>query len=117
MSISCFDDLLRAAREQHEPQRLLFVFANSVLPDDSTPEQRARFQAGEGGAFLHLCRLGLVLEQEDICERVAGPQHRNATLARGARDLVPEIVGLGDRFLQVLLEDFVSGQRHGSARA
>lgn len=51
MTISSFDDLLRAAREQSEPQRLLFVFAGAVLPDDSTPEQRARFQAGQGGAL------------------------------------------------------------------
>ena len=54
MEISSFDDLLRAAREQPEPQRLLFVFANAVLPDDSTPEQRARFEAGEGGALAPL---------------------------------------------------------------
>ena len=54
MSISNFDDLLRAAREQSEPQRLLFVFANAVLPDDSTPEQRARFEAGQGGALTPL---------------------------------------------------------------
>ncbi len=51
MNISSFDDLLRAAREQPEPQRLLFVFASAELPDDSTPEQRARFQAGQGGAL------------------------------------------------------------------
>lgn len=54
MTISSFDDLLRAAREQPEPQRLLFVFADAVLPDDSTPEQRARFQAGQGGALAPL---------------------------------------------------------------
>jgi hypothetical protein len=54
MSISSFDDLLRAAREQSEPQRLLFVFANAVLPDNSTPEQRARFEAGQGGALTPL---------------------------------------------------------------
>ena len=54
MSISSFDDLLRAAREQSEPQRLLFVFANAVLPDDSTPEQRVRFEAGQGGALTPL---------------------------------------------------------------
>ena len=51
MNSSSFDDLLSAAREQSEPQRLLFVFAGAVLPDDSTPEQRARFQAGQGGAL------------------------------------------------------------------
>ena len=54
MNISSFDDLLRAAREQPEPQRLLFVFANAVLPDDSTPEERARFEAGQGGALTPL---------------------------------------------------------------
>lgn len=54
MDISSFDDLLRAAREQPERQRLLFVFAGAVLPDDSTPGQRARFEAGEGGALAPL---------------------------------------------------------------
>jgi hypothetical protein len=54
MNISSFDDLLRAAREQSEPQRLLFDFADAVLPDDSTPEQRARFEAGQGGALTPL---------------------------------------------------------------
>ena len=54
VNISNFDDLLRAARAQPEPQRLLFVFAQAVLPDDSTPEQRAGFEAGEGGALAPL---------------------------------------------------------------
>jgi hypothetical protein len=54
MSISSFDDVLRLAREQSQPQRLLFVFANAVLPDDATPEQRARFDAGKGGALTPL---------------------------------------------------------------
>jgi hypothetical protein len=51
MSIASYEDLLRAAREQAEPQRLLFVFARAVLPDDCTPEQRADFAAGRGGAL------------------------------------------------------------------
>lgn len=54
MDISSFDDLLRAARAQPEPQRLLFVFAAAELPDDSTPEQRVRHAAGEGGALVPL---------------------------------------------------------------
>ena len=54
MDISNFDDLVRAAREQPEPQRLLFVFAGAELPDDSTPEERARFEAGQGGALTPL---------------------------------------------------------------
>jgi hypothetical protein len=47
-----FDDLPRAARNQPEPQRLLFVFATAELPDDSTPQQRADFLAGQGGALM-----------------------------------------------------------------
>ena len=63
MKISSFDDLLRAAREQSEPQRLLFVFANAVLPDDSTPEQRARFEAGQGGALTPLMSVDKTREE------------------------------------------------------
>lgn len=52
MNISSFDDLLTAARAQSDPQRLLFVFAGAELADDSTPEQRERFAAGQGGALV-----------------------------------------------------------------
>jgi len=52
--ISGFDDLLRAARDQAVPQRLLFVFTAAGLPDDATPEQRADFEAGEGGTLTPL---------------------------------------------------------------
>ena len=54
LSITSFDDLLRAARQQAEPQRLLFVFMGAELPEDSTPEQRRRFAAGAGGALVPL---------------------------------------------------------------
>jgi hypothetical protein len=54
VDIASFEDLLRAARAQPEPQRLLFVFAAAELPEDSTPAQRASFEAGEGGALVPL---------------------------------------------------------------
>ena len=54
MNIASFDDLLTAARQQPEPQRLLFVFATAELPEGSTPEQAARFEAGQGGALVPL---------------------------------------------------------------
>ena len=54
MDISSFDDLLHASCAQPEPQRLLFVFAAAGLPDDATPAQRARFEAGQGGALVAL---------------------------------------------------------------
>lgn len=52
MTISSFDDLLLAACEQPQGQRLLLVFANADLPDDATPEQRAGFEQGAGGALV-----------------------------------------------------------------
>ena len=54
MTIASFDDLLRSARDQSEPQRLLFVFAAAEPGDDATPEQRARFEAGRGGTLTPL---------------------------------------------------------------
>ena len=65
MNISSFEDLLGAARRQPEPQRLLFVFAVAELPDDSTPEQRARFEAGEGGALAPLMAVDKTPEELD----------------------------------------------------
>lgn len=52
MTISNFDDLLQAARQQAQPQRLLMVFTCAELPDDCTPEQRKEFEAGGGGALV-----------------------------------------------------------------
>ncbi len=52
MNISSFDDLLAAACTQPTAQRLLMVFATAGLPDDATAQQRAEFDAGQGGALL-----------------------------------------------------------------
>lgn len=52
MNITTFDQLLQAAQQQSQPQRLLFVLARSELPDDATAEQRAAFEAGHGGALV-----------------------------------------------------------------
>jgi hypothetical protein len=53
-TIASFDDLLRSARAQEQPQRLLFVFAAAELPADATPAQRAGFAAGHGGTLTPL---------------------------------------------------------------
>ncbi len=52
MMISNFDDLLQAARQQAQPQRLLMVFTCAELPEDCTPQQRRDFEAGAGGALV-----------------------------------------------------------------
>lgn len=57
LELNSFDDFMRMARRQPEPQQLLFVFTRSELPLDHTPEQAARFAAGEGG---HLAPIGCV---------------------------------------------------------
>lgn len=54
MSISTFEDLLTAARQQPQPQRLLFVFATAELPDGSSPQEAQAFEAGQGGALVPL---------------------------------------------------------------
>lgn len=54
MSISSFVDLLAAARQQPEPQRLLFVFATAELPEGSSPQEAEAFKAGHGGALVPL---------------------------------------------------------------
>jgi hypothetical protein len=54
MEITSFDDLLREARAQSEPQRLLFVFAGAELPEGATAQQHAQFDAGEGGELAPL---------------------------------------------------------------
>ncbi len=51
MMLSDFDDLLRAALEQTEPQRLLFVFVKADLPESPTADQHARHDSGEGGTL------------------------------------------------------------------
>ena len=49
MQITNFQDLLTAAAQQTEAQRLLLVFAGAVLPADASAQQRAEFEAGHGG--------------------------------------------------------------------
>ncbi len=51
MQIADFNDFLKAARAQDEPQRLLFVFAVAELPQTHSPGQKKRFEAGRGGAL------------------------------------------------------------------
>lgn len=63
--ISTFDDLLRAAREQADPQRLLFVFAKAGVPENATGEQRERFEAGLGGTLTPLICVDKTPEELD----------------------------------------------------
>jgi hypothetical protein len=51
MNITSYASFLDAVNSQLEPQRLLFVFAESELPPNATEAQKQRFQAGQGGTL------------------------------------------------------------------
>ncbi|MCG6656603.1 ribonucleotide reductase subunit alpha [Halomonas campisalis] len=72
MAISCFADLLNEAHSQPDPQRLLFVFTRAELPDNPTPEQRARFEQGEGGVLTPVLCVDKTLDElSDMAALVA----------------------------------------------
>jgi len=50
-TIEHFDDLLRIARAQPEPQRLLLVFASAGLPEQPSARQQAQFAQAQGGTL------------------------------------------------------------------
>lgn len=47
--ITDYESLLSAARQQTEPQRMLFVFLKASLPDDHGQDEASRFHSGRGG--------------------------------------------------------------------
>lgn len=58
-----YDALLKAAAQQTEPQRLLFVFAQPELPDDHGKDEAERFHAGQGGALNPIMYVDKTLEE------------------------------------------------------
>jgi hypothetical protein len=51
MSISSYADLLKEARAQTQPQRLLFAFAKAGLPNDAGKTEQQRFSENRGGTL------------------------------------------------------------------
>ena len=74
--ITSFADLLRAARAQPEPQRLLFVFAGAELPEGASDEQRAQFNAGEGGELAPLMCVDKAVDELPSFEALAAEAAR-----------------------------------------
>lgn len=52
MNISSYEDLLKAANAQPEPQRMLFVFTSAELPGEATSDQQEQFRSRKGGALM-----------------------------------------------------------------
>lgn len=72
MEIASYPDLLRAARNQPQAQRLLFVFAAAELPEQHTAGQLRRFESREGGTLAPvMCVDKLPDELDDFAALVA----------------------------------------------
>src|SRR5919108_687455 len=116
--------LSKTARKTNAPAAVAPSFAKlarSIRPSDwkttaATTNASARSARCVSGALLHLGRLRRPLEQEDVRERVARAEHGHALSARGAGDLVAELVDLENGLLQVFLVDLVGGNgTHGGS--
>lgn len=63
INISNFDELLSVARQQAEPQRMLFVFAQSELPEEHDKMQAQRFKDGQGGSLNPIMYVDKTLDE------------------------------------------------------
>ncbi len=114
-----FDQLLRAAATQPEPQRLLFVFASAGLPDDATPEQRSRHATGSGGTLTPLMCVdkapGELADFDALVaeSRSAGPPW-DVVFAAGlaGRNGRPPVESQVEEALQALVERIRGGTLH-----
>ena len=116
MEIASYDDLLRAARAQADPQRLLFVFARTVLPDGSTPAQRAAYAAGQGGAIEPLMSVDKAPEELGSFSALVEESRQFSSdwsivfvSALGGRDGLAPTSAQADRSLQGMIEAIKSG--------
>lgn len=117
LNISNFDELVRVARTQPEPQRLLFVFAVAEMPDDATPGQRADFEAGRGGALLPL--MSVDKRPEDIISFAALAEESRQYASQWDIVFVAALAGKvggeptadeADRSMQQMIESIRSGK-------
>ncbi|MFZ1891856.1 MAG: ribonucleotide reductase subunit alpha [Formosimonas sp.] len=76
IEITDFESLLLAAKNQAEPQRLLFVFLKVSLPNDHNSEEAARFHARQGGQLQPImCVDKTVGELGSFADLVAESKH------------------------------------------
>jgi hypothetical protein len=76
MSISSYADLLKEARAQSQPQRLLFAFAKAGLPNDAGQAEQQGFAENRGGTLTPLmCVDKLPAELSDFAALVKESQH------------------------------------------
>lgn len=80
MIISSFKDLLHAAGEQQEPQRLLFMFAKAELPFGNALAQKTASDNQHGGELRAvMCVDKLPEEINDFASLLAESKHTGKT--------------------------------------
>ena len=63
MSITCFDDLVNVAKEQSDPQRLLFVFTMVEEPEEMNARNRQAYEQGAGGNLIPMACVDKALDE------------------------------------------------------
>ena len=120
MDITHFNDLLAAARQQTQAQRLLFVFAGATLPAHATADQRAAFEAGESGELAPL--MCVDKDPADITDfaalvaesAAAGPPWALVfAAALSSQGLQPPTASQVEAALQRMVESVKSGRLQG----
>lgn len=120
MEISHFNDLLVAARQQPDAQRLLLVFAAASLPADATAEQRTRFDAGESGELAPL--MCVDKDPDELTDFVALQAEASAmgqdwalvfAAALSGKGTQPPATAQVDASLTRMVEAVKSGHLHG----
>ncbi len=63
INITDYESLLLAAKNQADPQRLLFVFLKSSLPQDHSSEELKRYHSGQGGQLQPIMCVDKTLDE------------------------------------------------------
>ena len=117
--LSTFDDLLAAARQHTQPQRLLLVFVEVELPDDATDSQRVAFEKGMGGTLEPIMAVDKDAQDLASMRELAQESHRlndrwhlffaGALQSERTQPLTNEQV---DQALDRMIDGIRSGQFH-----
>jgi hypothetical protein len=76
INITDYESLLLAAKNQSEPQRLLFVFLKASLPKDHKNEEAVRFHSGQGGQLQPIMRVDKTLSELGVFSDLVAESER-----------------------------------------